>query len=233
MSQTSASEILNQLEALGSAENLAGMARYGINTARSFGVKNADLKALSRTHRGNQTLARDLWASGYRDARILATYIADPKAFTPKQMDAWVAELDSWDVCDATANQLFRRSPHALNRALVWSDAEPEFTRRAGFALIAGLALHSSPLPDDAYEPFLDRIRATATDRRHMVNKAVNWALRQIGKRNPALNARAIAVAEDLAALQDPIARWIAADALKELRSAAVQERLQNNGGHP
>ncbi len=230
---TIATEIIKQRAALGSPENLAGMARYGINTARSFGVKAADLKALSRPYKGDQALARNLWASGYRDARILATYIADPKAFTPKQMDAWVANFDSWDVCDATANQLFRRSPHALNRALAWSRAEPQFTRRAGFALMAGLALQSSPLPDDAYEPFLERIRAAATDRRNMVNKAVNWALRQIGKRNPALNARAIAVAEDLAAMKDPIARWIAADALKELRSEKVQERLQTNGGHP
>ncbi len=230
---TSADAIIDELRTLGSAKNLAGMARYGIRTERSFGVKAADLKTLSRRYKRDQALALELWASGYRDARILATYIADPRAFTPELMDAWIADCDSWDVCDGTANQLFRRSPHAAERALAWSREEPEFTRRAGFALMAGLALRSSPLSNDAYEPFFDRIRAAATDDRNMVKKAVNWALRQVGKRNAALNARAISVAEALLALDDPTARWIAGDALRELRGPAVQGRLQANGGTP
>lgn len=222
-----AADIIKQLQALGSEENLQGMARYGIATEKAFGVKATDIKDLVRRHKGNHTLALELWATGWREARILAAYIADPKAFTSELMDAWVAEFDSWDVCDTTANQLFRRSPHAYEKALAWSKSKVLFTRRAGFALMAGLALKTSKLADKDYEPFFQRILAASTDSRNMVKKAVNWALRQIGKRNAALNARAIDVAEEIHSLDDPTARWIAADALRELRSEAVQERLR------
>jgi 3-methyladenine DNA glycosylase AlkD len=227
---TAAADIIKQLQALGSEENLQGMARYGIATEKAFGVKAADIKDLVRRHKGDHALALELWAAGWREARILAAYIADPKAFTPQLMDAWVAEFDSWDVCDTTANQLFRRSPHAYEKALTWSHSEELFIRRAGFALMAGLALKTSKLNNDEYEPFFQRILAASTDSRNMVKKAVNWALRQIGKRNATLNARAIAIAEELLATGDPTARWIAADALRELRSEAVQARLPDKG---
>ncbi|UCD36821.1 MAG: DNA alkylation repair protein [Fidelibacterota bacterium] len=223
---TTASEIIAILKARGNKANLEGMARYGIRTDNSFGVKAADIKDLARQHKRNHTLAVDLWASGYREARILAAYIADPKAVTPELMDAWVAEFDSWDICDTTTCQLFRYHPLAYDKAMQWSRSDVLFTRRAGFALMAGLALKSSKLDDHDYEPFLQCIRDTATDDRNMVKKAVNWALRQIGKRNAALNARAITVAREIQALENPTARWIANDALRELQSSAVQERL-------
>jgi 3-methyladenine DNA glycosylase AlkD len=223
---TSATEILDLLRARGNEENLKGMARYGINTERSFGVAAADIKDLSRQNKRNHGLALELWATGFREARILAAYIADPKALTSQLMDAWVADFDSWDICDTTTNQLFRYNPQAYDKALEWSQSNDMFTRRAGFALMAGLALKSSKLENEAYEPFLQRIQAVASDNRNMVKKAANWALRQIGKRNAILNARAIAVAEEISALDNPGARWIASDALRELHSKAVQKRF-------
>lgn len=224
---TTAAEIVEVLRKRGNQENLAGMARYGINTDRSLGVKAADIKDLARQHRRDHALALDLWDTGIREARILAAYIADPKACAPQLMDAWVADFDSWDVCDTTTNQLFRFHPHAYDKALEWSRSEQLFTRRAGFALMAGLALKTSRLEDHAYEPFFQRIQAVATDERNLVKKAVNWALRQIGKRNQALNTRAITIAEEIGATDNPAARWIASDALRELRSPAVQKRLR------
>ncbi|MFC1483844.1 DNA alkylation repair protein [Candidatus Neomarinimicrobiota bacterium] len=224
---TTAADIIAQLQSLGDEHNLVGMARYGIRTDRSFGVKGADLKQLARQYKGHHTLSLDLWDTGWREARILAAYIGDPEALTPELMDAWVHDFDSWDVCDTATNQLFRYNPQAHDKALEWSLSNELFVRRAGFALMAGLALKSSHLSDEQYDPFLERIRATSTDNRNMVKKAVNWALRQIGKRNSALNKRAIALAEQLLLSGDPAARWIASDALKELRGAAVQNRLK------
>ncbi len=222
-----AQQIISHLRELGSESNLTGMARYGICTDRAFGVKMGDVQALARQHRGDHNLALELWDSGCREARLLAANIADPKQVTAELMEAWVADFDSWDVCDTTCGKLFKKTPLAYDKARQWASSEREFTRRAGFALMAYLGLKSSKLSDDKYEPLLELITATATDRRNLVKKAVNWALRQIGKRNPALNERAIAVAEDLLASGDRTARWIANDALRELRSGKVQERLR------
>lgn len=221
-----AQQIISRLRSLGSPANLAGMARYGIITDRAFGVKMGDVQALARQHQGDHKLALELWDSGYREARLLAANIADHKQVTPQLMDAWVADFDSWDVCDTTCGKLFKKTPWAHAKARQWAQSEREFTRRAGFALMAYLALKSSKLNDDKYEPFLELIASAATDQRNLVKKAVNWALRQIGKRNQALNRRAIAVAEGLAA-GDQTARWIANDALRELSSERVQERLR------
>ncbi len=222
---SAADKIIDRLRDLGSPDNLSGMARYGISTDRAFGVKMGDVQALARQHPGDHKLALELWDSGYREARLLAANIADHKQVTPQLMDAWVADFDSWDVCDTTCGKLFKKTPWAYDKARQWAQSEREFTRRAGFALMAYLALKSSKLSDDKYEPLLELIAATATDERNLVKKAVNWALRQIGKRNPALNKRAITVAEGLAT-GDQTARWIANDALRELRSEQVQERL-------
>lgn len=223
---TTLETILDQLKALGNPANLEGMARYGIRTDRSFGVKMGDVKALVKAHRKDHPLALALWDSGYREARLLAAHIADPRKVTPRLMETWVRQFDSWDVCDTTTNRLFRRTPFAFDKALAWSRSDELFTKRAGYALMAGLALKTNRLGDDAYEPFLDRIKAAATDDRNLIKKAVNWALRQIGKRNAALNLRAVTVAEELLAQGNSTARWIANDALKELQSEAVQKRL-------
>lgn len=224
---TDAHNILTQLRALGNPDNLLGMARYGILTDRAFGVNLGDVKALVKVHKGNHSLALDLWTTGWREARLLAAYIADPAQMTPELMETWARSFDSWDVCDTTCGQLFAHTPYAYDKALDWSLATRLFTKRAGFALMASLALKSSKLEDEEYEWFFNRILGAGADDRDLVKKAVNWALRQIGKRNAALNARAMEVAEELLATHHTAARWIAKDALKELCSEKVQERLK------
>lgn len=199
--------------------NIAGMARYGIRTDRALGVSIPALRVMARAHRRDHDLARALWDSGIHEARILATLVDDPDRVTAAQMDAWSRDIDSWDICDQLCNNLFRKTRHARARALRWSRRKPEFVRRAGYVLMATLAVHDKAATDADFEPFFDAIRRGATDDRNFVKKAVNWALRQIGKRNPALRRRAIARARDLARTESPAARWIASDALRELRA--------------
>ena len=224
---TRVDDVLGELKARGDPGVLGEMARYGINTEKAFGTSMGTVKELVKAHKRDHQLALDLWDTGWREARLLAGQIADPQQVTPELMDTWVAQFDSWDVCDSTCGQLFRRTPYAYDKALEWSRSQEEFTRRAGFVLMAVQGLKSSKLKTQEYEPFFERIHQCATDERNMVKKAVNWALRQIGKRNAVLNARAIAVAEEILASGDPTARWIASDALRELRSEQVQERLK------
>ncbi|HMP74690.1 MAG TPA: DNA alkylation repair protein [Kiritimatiellia bacterium] len=211
--------ILNDLRRLAQPSNLAGMARFGIDTSSALGVPIPALRRLARAHRRDHALALALWATGVHEARILASLVDDPAKVTASQMDAWVREIDSWDICDQVCNNLFNRTPHAWSKAVQWSRRQPEFVRRAGYVLMATLAVHDKQATDADFEPCFDAIRRGAADDRNFVKKAVNWALRQIGKRNSALRSRAIAVARDLEALDAPAARWIARDALRELRN--------------
>ena len=219
--------VLAELRSLGSEENRAGMARYGINTVRAFGVSMAAVRPLARRHKGDHALAAALWQSGFHEARILAALIDDPKEVTPKQMDAWAADFDSWDLCDQASMKLFARTPHVAGQVEKWAADEREFVRRAAFATIAGHALSASKAPDDTFVPFLDLVERHATDPRNYVRKAVNWALRQIGKRSLALHRPALALAEKLAASDDKTARWIGRDAVKELTDPVQVARLR------
>ena len=160
-----------------------------------------------------------MWASGIHEARILATIVDQPGRVTRRQMNQWARDFDSWDVCDQACQNLFRYTPFAWAMAAKWAGAKREFVRRAGFALMAGLAVKDKSAPDEAFEALLPLIAGAATDERNMVKKAVNWALRAIGKRNPHLRRTAIAAAEDIGAIDSPAARWIASDALRELRA--------------
>jgi len=198
--------------------NVAGMARYGINVEKAFGVPMPVLRKIGKQAGRNHALACELWESGCHEARILATLVEDPKLIAPRQMDRWARQFDSWDVCDQACQNLFRYSPHAFAKATEWARAKPEFVRRAGFALMAGLAVKAKKATDAQFEPFFPLMMEAATDERNFVKKAVNWALRQIGKRNAKLRITAIAVAEEIRRLDSPAARWIAADALRELR---------------
>jgi 3-methyladenine DNA glycosylase AlkD len=171
-------------------------------------------KECGRSH----DLAADLWALGDHAARHLATLVDEPARVTRSQMDRWAYDLDSWDICDACTHNLFRYTPHAFDKAAVWTHAKPEFARRAGFALMAGLAITAKDAPDEQFEAFFPLMVAAATDERHFVKKGVNWALRQIGKRNERLLVKAIGVAEQIRWIDSPSARWIAGDALRELR---------------
>ena len=213
-----AEDVLARLRAHANPANVAGMARYGINPAGTLGVPIPVLRKLGRECGRSHDLAAALWESGVHEARILATLVDEPARVTLRQMDRWARDLDSWDVCDHATHNLFRYTPFAFAKASQWARAKPEFVRRAGFSMMAGLAVKAKDAPDAQFEAFLPLIEEAATDGRNMVKKAVNWALRQIGKRNPRLRVKAIAEAEEIRRMDSRAARWIAADALRELR---------------
>jgi 3-methyladenine DNA glycosylase AlkD len=222
-----APEVVRTLERMGDPARRDGMARYGIDTSHALGISVTELRRLARGLGHDHDLAAALWASGVHEARILASLVDEPARVSLAQMDAWVGDLDSWDVCDAVCGNLFDRTPFALDKAVEWSAREPEFERRAGFALMAWAAVHRKDLPDAAFSSLLPLIRDRSTDDRNFVKKAVSWALRQIGKRSAGLNTKAIRTAEEIERIDARSSRWIARDALRELRSDAVQARLR------
>ena len=219
------SALIALLQSHANPANVAGMARYGINPNGTLGVSMPVLRALAKQTGRDHALAQELWDSGIHEARILATLIDNPAQVTVAQMDRWARDLDSWDVCDQACQNLFRNTPHAFRKAAQWARARQEFVRRAGFSLMAGLVVKAKKAPDPQFEAFLPLIAAAASDDRNMVKKAVNWALRAIGKRNPHLNRLAIAAAEEIREQGTPAARWIAADALRELRGYTFAAR--------
>jgi 3-methyladenine DNA glycosylase AlkD len=217
-----AADVLRELEALGDNAYREGMARYAIHAPKAFGVAVGQLRALAKRLGRDHALAQALWDTGWYEARLLAGMVDDPKLVTPEQMDAWRVDFDNWAVTDTLCFDLFDRTPHALAKADEWVTLDGEFDRRAGFVLLACVALHRKELPD---APFLERlplIEAGATDPRNFVKKGVNWALRAIGSRkSPALKAAALEVAARLAAMADPTARWNGKDALRQLNKKA------------
>jgi len=220
-------DILAQLRALAAPDAATQMARFGINAGAAYGVPVPQLRALAKAIGTNHTLAEQLWMSGIHEARILASMVDDPRLVTEEQLERWVAVFDSWDVCDQCCGNLFDRTPFAYRKALEWSTRDGEYVKRAGFALMAYLAVHDKRADNTAFEQFLPAIAAQSTDPRNFVKKAVSWALRQIGKRNRALNQRALAAAKAIAQLDSTAARWIAADALRELASPKVQQKFR------
>jgi 3-methyladenine DNA glycosylase AlkD len=221
-------EVISELRSRANVADLEGMARFGIATKGALGGSSVPyLRWLAKQLGKDHQLAAELWASGIHEARILAAMVDEPAAVTKEQMEAWAAEFDSWDVVDGVCGSLFDKTPFAYGKAVEWSSRQEEFVKRAGFSLMAMLAVHDKNAPDEAFERFLPIIEREAGDRRNFVRKAVNWALRQIGKRNRALNAKAIAAAERIQASDVRSAKWVASDALRELRSQAVQRRLR------
>jgi len=223
---TDLNRILRVLQRLGDSKAVAGMARYGITAKRVFGVSVPNLRALAREIGTDHELAGRLWDEAIFETRALASLVDDPALVTAKQMDRWASAFDSWAVCDGCCLNLFVHTPFATRKALAWSQREEEFVKRAGFVLMACLAVHDKAAPNAAFKAFLPVIAGAAGDGRNFVKKAINWALRQIGKRNVALNRAAIATARAIARQPSPAARWIATDALRELTGAAVQKRL-------
>jgi 3-methyladenine DNA glycosylase AlkD len=216
-----------RLESLARPGGREGMARFGINPDRALGVRVPDLRRLAREIGTNHRLALALWRSGLHEARILASMIDDPRSVTEAQMDAWVRDFDSWDLCDQCCGNLFDRTPFAYGKAVEWADREEEFVKRAGFALMAWAAVHDGSAGDRVFLEFLPIIEREADDRRNFVKKAVSWSLRQIGKRNRTLHRAALAVSKRLAKRNDSgAARWIGADALRELSSDSVRSRV-------
>jgi len=220
-------DIIAELEARADPKAAAGMARFGITGARVYGVSMPDLIGLGKAIGRDHALALELWAEPGRETRVLAALVDDPKRVTEVQMEAWVRDFDSWEVCDQAIMKLFEKTPFAWEKALAWSREEAEFVKRAGYVLMARLAVSDKKAPDARFTPFWTEIRRGASDPRNFVKKAVNWALRQIGKRNPALNAEATRVAREIAGYDGAAARWVAADALRELTSPAIQARLK------
>jgi 3-methyladenine DNA glycosylase AlkD len=217
------------LESLSNPEAVAGMARFGINPERAYGVSIPQLRKLAKKAGLDSSLASELWASEIHEARILASMIHDPVDMTPDLMDAWVMDFNSWDLCDQCCNNLFRKAGCARAKAVEWSAGEEEFVKRAGFTLMACLAVHDKESPDSAFVELLGIISREANDNRNFVKKAVNWALRQIGKRNLNLNEHAIETAERISRMESKSARWIASNALLELTGEKVQERLRSS----
>lgn len=218
--------IIVKLKSLSDPEAVKGMARFGINPENTYGVSVPNLRKMAKEIRIDHNLAEQLWASGIHEARILASMVDDPKLTTEEQMDTWARDFDSWDVCDQCCMNLFDKTEFAYQKAAEWSKREEEFIKRAGFALMATLAVHDKKATDEEFLRFMPMIKRESADRRNFVKKAVNWALRQIGKRNLNLNKMAISTAEEILEIDSKSARWIAADAIRELTGEAVQKRL-------
>ena len=212
-----APEIIAHLRSLRNERNIAGMRRFGIAPdGEQLGIAALVLRAIARAHRRQHALALELWASGIHEARALATLVDDPRQVTRGQMERWVRDCDNWAVTDALAF-LFDRTAFAEEKAHAWSRRRREFEKRAAFSIMAGMAVHRKELPDAVFLGFLPVIAREATDERNFVRKAVNWALRQIGKRNPRLCRAAMAEARRIRRIDSRAARWIAADALRKL----------------
>lgn len=226
-----AEEVLAHLNSISDRTRLEGMSRYGIKVDLALGVSMPEMRAFARSLGKDHGLAMDLWRTGVHEARIMASLLADPELLTEDQMEEMVRDLDSWDVCDQCCSNLFSRSPLAVGKALEWSKREDEYQKRAGFATMAALAVHRKGLGDHELALLLEAVVRESHDERNYVRKAVNWALRQIGKRDRRSNNLAIEAAETAMAKGDRSSKWVASDALRELRSEAVQERLKSRQG--
>lgn len=225
--QHDSDQVITRLKRMANPRNVAGMARFGINTKRTLGISVNDLRVMAREIGKNHTLAQELWRSGIHEARILAALIDAPDRITNRQLDRWVKDFDSWDICDQVCG-LFERTPLGRNKIQLWAKSDHEFVKRAAFAMIAGLAVHDKMASDRLFKQYLVLIRQGAKDERNFVKKAANWALRSIGKRNRALNRQAVAEARKIQKIDSRAARWIAADALRELTSVKVHRRFSS-----
>ena len=220
-------EIFKKLKSLGNKKAIEGMARFGIRPkTKVYGVSMADLRIMAKRIEKSHALALRLWNSGVHEAQILASIVDKIEKVTEKQMDQWVKDFDSWDVCDEVCMNLFWQAPFAHRKATEWSGRKNEFEKRAGFALMAVLAWKDKNSSDAKFKKFFPLIKKESTNERNFVKKSVNWALRQIGKRNAVLNESTIKTAKEILKINSKSVRWIASDAIKELESAAVRKRL-------
>ena len=223
-------QILSRLKKLGRPDTLAGMAHFAIDTENAFGVAVPELRRMAKELGQDHPLALALWGSGVHDARLLASMIAAPKDTDRALADAWAADFRSWDLCDQCCTNLLRKTPFARDLIEDWRHREAEFVKRAAFAMIAVLAVHDKAATDAVFVAWLAIIEDGASDPRNFVKKAVNWGLRQIGKRNAKLNRLSIDCARRIADQGSKPACWIAANALRELESEAVQTRIDRMG---
>ncbi len=220
--------ILKKLKAMSDPDAVAGMAKFGINPKNTYGISIPNLRRMAKEIGKDHRLVQQLWDSGVHEARILAGMIDEPVMVTEEQMEKWVKDFDSWDVCDQVCMNLFEDTPCAYKKAAAWSKHKEEFIKRAGFVMMARLAVSDKDAEDNKFLSFLPIIKRGSVDERNFVKKAVNWALRQIGKRNAILNKKAIDTAEEIQKIDSKSAKWVASDAMRELKSRQVQERLKD-----
>jgi 3-methyladenine DNA glycosylase AlkD len=220
-------KVMKKLKSMANPRNVEGMARYGINPENNLGASVTEIRNYAREVGKNHDLAQKLWKTGIRDARMLAACIDEPDKVTEKQMEDWVKEFNSWDLCDHCCGHLFDKTMYGYKKAFEWAGRKEEFVKRAGFALMAWLPVHDKKADDKKFEEFLPIILRESTDGRNYVKKAVNWSLRNIGKRNLILNKKAVEAAEKILKIESKTAKWIANDALRELTSKKIQERLK------
>jgi 3-methyladenine DNA glycosylase AlkD len=223
----SVKEVLDKLQSKAKPDQLEGMAKYGMAVERRLGVSVPDMRKLAKEIGKDHKLALELWKTGIAEARMVAAMVDEPDKLTEEQMEDWVKDINSWDVCDQVCMNLFENNPLAWKKIIDWSEREEEFIKRAAFSLIACLAWHDKKAGDEKFIELFPVIIRGATDERNFVKKAVNWALRNIGKRNLDLNKAAVTTAKEIQRLDSKAARWVASDAIRELESEAVQIRLR------
>jgi len=223
----SGDEVLKKLKAKAKPDHVGGMARYGMVAEQRLGVSVPDMRKIAKEVGKDHTLALELWKTGIPEAKIMAAMIDEPGKLTEEQMEEWVKDINSWDICDQVCMNLFEKTPLAWKKILDWSKRREEFVRRTAYALIACLAWHDKRAEDEKFVKLFSTIKRGATDERNFVKKAVNWALRNIGKRNLHLNKAAIKTAKEIQQIDSKAARWIASNAIRELESEAVQRRLR------
>jgi 3-methyladenine DNA glycosylase AlkD len=220
-------EIIKLLKSKADKKNLKGMVRFGISPKNTLGVSVPVLRNLAKKIGRNQELAKRLWNSEIHEARLLACFIGEADKLSEGEMENWVKEFDSWDICDQVCANLFDKTGLAWEKAIEWTKREKEFVKRAGFVLMATLAVHDKKAKNKDFERFFPLIEKHSSDERNFVRKAINWALRQIGKRNLSLNKKAIKLAEEIKKIDSKSSRWIASDALRELRSKQIQNKFK------
>ncbi len=223
----SVQEVLKKLKAKAKPEQLEGMARYGIAVEKRLGVAVPDMRNIAKETGKDHQLALELWQTGIAEAMMVASMVDVPEEVTKEQMEEWAQDFNSWDVCDQVCMNLFEKTPQAWEKIQEWSKRDEEFVKRAAFALIACLTWHNKETPDEKFIKLIPVIKEGATDARNFVKKAVSWALRNFGKRNPKLNKVAIKAAKEIQKIDSKSAKWIAADALRDLTSATALKRLK------
>ncbi|MCK5485916.1 MAG: DNA alkylation repair protein [Desulfobacterales bacterium] len=221
-------DIIEKLKSVSDPDAVKGMARFGITPENTFGVSIPNLRKIAKETGKDHALAKQLWESGFRETMILASMVDEPEMVTDEQVEEWVLDFDYWEICDQCCMNLFEKTGFAYEKAVEWSSRTEEFVKRAGFVMMARLAVSDKQADDSRFEQFFPMMLHEADDERNFVKKAVNWALRQIGKRNLALNEKATETAKEMQKIDSKSARWIASDAIRELSGEAVQKRFRN-----
>lgn len=217
-------DIIEKLHVLADPHFAQGMKRFGINTESVLGVRIPDIRKLAKEIGKSHEQAQEIWKYPYNEAKILASLLADPALVNPELMESWIADVSSWEVCDSVCGNLFVKTPYAIEKALYWSESSELWVKRAGFVLMAQLAVHRKDVSDTQFLIFLEKIKKVQPDGRNFVFKAINWALRQIGKRNKFLFSHALAIAEALKKSSDKNIRWIGSNAISEFKNLSVSK---------